>query len=105
MGKTPTLRTQAYIRITNEINWIFDKVLIWLLIDWNNWHTQNANPWGKKLHLGNLLKPKWPIFITYDNWHSAQAKAWQISNNSMVCINQLHDWTLFVWYTFHISDF
>ena len=52
MGKTPTLRTHAYIRITNEIYWIFDRVLIWLLIDWNNWHTQNAYPWGKKPALG-----------------------------------------------------
>ena len=52
MGKTPTQRTPAYIRISNEINWIFDRVLIWLLIDWNNWNTQNAHPWGKKPALG-----------------------------------------------------
>ena len=53
MGKTPTLRTHAYIRITNEIYWIFDRVIIWLLIDWNNWYTQNAYPWGKILQPAN----------------------------------------------------
>ena len=55
MGKTPTLRTQAYIWITNEINslrWIFDKVLIWLLIDWDDWYIQNAYHRGKKPALG-----------------------------------------------------
>ena len=54
-GKTPTLRTQAFIWMTDEIDslrWIFDKVLIWLFIDWNDWYTQNAYPCGKKPALG-----------------------------------------------------
>ena len=66
MGKTPTLRTQAYIRITNEINWIFDKVLIWLLIDWNNWNTQNAYSWGKKPALGQPANAQ--IANIYHSW-------------------------------------
>ena len=78
-------------------------MLIWLLIYWKDWNTQNAYLRVKSLHSGNLPMPKWPIFFTYDNWHSVQAKAWLISNNTMICISQLPDWTLFVWYVFQIN--
>ena len=61
-------------------------------------------PWGKKPTLGQPANAQVAnIFFTYDNWHSVQAKAWLISNNTMICINQLPDWTLFVWYIFQIN--
>ena len=75
-------------------------MLIWLLIYWKDWNTQNAYLGVKSLHSGNQMAN---IFFTYDNWHSVQAKAWLISNNTMICINQLPDWTLFLWYIFQID--
>ena len=41
----------------------------------------------KSLCLGNLPMPN---IFSYINWYSVQAKAWLISNNTMVYINQLH---------------